>query len=359
MAHRSYYSILYNTLVSDKLPSAKHNPLLSIAIPAFNVEQYLEECVDSLNLAPQHKLEILIINDGSTDDTLRVAERVSSKNQNVTLISKDNGGHGSAINLALQKAKGKYFKLLDGDDWLEPAVLTEFLSFLAKTNADIVLTDYIEYYMSSGERRSVKNYEKLTPRKLYSLKSSDKNNYPPFQENGPLLPSTTFKTSIFKDRPFHIDEHCYYVDMEYNFFVYERAQSVIYLPVGLYIYRLDRTGQSMHRSSLVNKYKDHEQVCIRLVEELDGKDHPKEQYDYLFQRIVAPMCRSHYQIVAELLKSRRAFLDFDKKLKSHPIIYKSPLVSGKIIAIHRFSRGATLPINAILRGAGKVLNRID
>ena len=123
----------------------KKKPLLTIGIPAYNVELYIEDTVLSVAKSKQHdQLEILIINDGSSDHTLEVATRIAQEYNCVKVIDKPNGGHGSAINAALKNATGKYFRLLDGDDWFNTDEFDKYLEKLESEDADIVFTDLVE-----------------------------------------------------------------------------------------------------------------------------------------------------------------------------------------------------------------------
>ncbi len=333
--------------------SSKRTPVLTIAIPAYNVEAYIEACLLSLTGINQ-PIEVLVVDDGSSDQTTAIALKIAKKHPYMTVMMKENGGHGSTINTALSVAKGKYFKLLDGDDYFDKKSLSLLVEFLATADTDIVLTDYIEYYMESSTQKEITNYNSLSQGKIYDINNSD-----PFLEHGPLLATTTFKTSLFTDDPFLIDERCFYVDMEYNFFIYERAKNVAYLPLPLYFYRLERQGQSMQKSSLIKNHAHHEKVCLRLASELSLMPDTTPKYAYLLRCIVAPLCRSHYQIIIEYIKSRRLFNMFDKKLKQYPAIYHSPLVSGKIISIHRIGGGITIACDALLRKFGRVLKRFE
>lgn len=341
-----------------KIRKAGAQPLLTVAIPAYNVGDYLEECLQPLTTHPSDKLEVVIVNDGSSDNTVEVAEKYTKRHSNFSLISKENGGHGSAINAGLRAAKGKFFRLLDGDDIFVSKALKALLEYLEKADADIILTDYTEFYMSTGTKKPINNYLAMQPKTEYSLDSTEVATF--FSKIGPLLSTTTFRTSLYKENPFYIDENSFYVDMEYNFFVYMRAESVVYLPENIYIYRLDREGQSMQQASLVRNYKDHEKVALRLAEELiELKKIPLHKYNYLLNTIVIPMCARHYVILTQYLHSRKLFMEFDIRLKEYPVIYDSPLVSGKIMHMHRKSRGATVAVDVILHKFGDILKRLE
>ncbi|MDG3146749.1 glycosyltransferase [Streptococcus suis] len=106
--------------------------LLSIAIPSYNSETYLHYCVHSLVMGGD-KVEILIINDGSTNDgsthrTQEIAEGLENQFSNVRAIyQEDNKGHGGAVNTGIREAKGKYFKVVDSDDWVDTRAYLKIL----------------------------------------------------------------------------------------------------------------------------------------------------------------------------------------------------------------------------------------
>ena len=133
------------------------NKILTISIAAYNVEKTIGKTLDSLlvgNNDDLNKLDIIIVNDGSKDSTSEVVMNYCTKYPDaIRLVNKQNGGYGSTINTSLEIAKGKYFKLLDGDDQYDTENLTSFLGFLSNTESDIVVSPFIED--NSGERRII------------------------------------------------------------------------------------------------------------------------------------------------------------------------------------------------------------
>ena len=112
--------------------------LLSIAVPCYNSEAYMRNCVESL-LKGGEDVEIIIVNDGSKDNTAQIGvelERLTTNDGKsiVRLISKENGGHGSTINVGIENARGKYTKIMDGDDALDSHYLSELIDILEKEN---------------------------------------------------------------------------------------------------------------------------------------------------------------------------------------------------------------------------------
>lgn len=115
-------------------------PILSIIVPVYNVEPYLERCLLSClhQDIPQDDYEIIVVNDGSTDGSLQVAERVAKENGNVVIISQKNGGLSAARNTGMKHARGKYFMYVDSDDYLFDNVLSSLLTTVEDNNLDIL-----------------------------------------------------------------------------------------------------------------------------------------------------------------------------------------------------------------------------
>ena len=116
--------------------------LLTIVVPAYNMEKYLSYCLDSL-CVNQDNLEVLVINDGSKDTTSDIAHQYMEQYPHIfRVIDKANGNYGSCVNRGLTEAKGKYIKILDADDSFDTENFKDFLAFLEKTDADLVLSDF-------------------------------------------------------------------------------------------------------------------------------------------------------------------------------------------------------------------------
>lgn len=126
--------------------------ILSIVIPAYNVEKYLERCLASFEVAGiLDQIEVLVINDGSRDQTAAIAQRYCDRYpDSYFLYNKENGGHGSGINYGIRYARGKYFKVVDGDDWLNTEELPAFVELLAQVDTDVVAADFCVFRMEQS-----------------------------------------------------------------------------------------------------------------------------------------------------------------------------------------------------------------
>ncbi|WP_104722618.1 glycosyltransferase family 2 protein [Helicobacter mesocricetorum] len=121
-------------------------PKVAIIIPVYNVEQYLKQCLDSIINQTLKEIQILCINDGSTDGSLNILKEYANKDKRIQIFNKENGGQGSARNLGIKFINAECVYFVDSDDWLEIDALEKFYNLLQKTNADIVLSGATIYY---------------------------------------------------------------------------------------------------------------------------------------------------------------------------------------------------------------------
>ena len=121
-------------------------PFLSIIIPAYNVEQYLEQCVDSVLKQDFKDFEVLLVDDGSTDSTGQLCDNYVAKDERVRVIHKRNGGLVSARKAGIKEAKGRYIGYVDGDDWISGDMYEKMCHQAEKEGADIVICDFFSAY---------------------------------------------------------------------------------------------------------------------------------------------------------------------------------------------------------------------
>ena len=125
--------------------------LLSIVVPTYNIAQYIDKCIESFKQVDKKyysTFEVIVVNDGSTDNSLKIVERLIADTQlDIRVITKANGGHGSTINVGINEATGKFFKVIDGDDWIDVSNFEIFIKKLEKADVDLVITDYTEQYI--------------------------------------------------------------------------------------------------------------------------------------------------------------------------------------------------------------------
>lgn len=114
-----------------------HKPKISIIIPVFNVEKYLNECIDSVMKQTLKDIEIIVINDGSTDSSIKIIEGYREKFKNIKIIDKKNEGVSVSRNIGIDNSTGEYIMFLDGDDYLDPSMCETMYKIVKKNKADV------------------------------------------------------------------------------------------------------------------------------------------------------------------------------------------------------------------------------
>ncbi|WP_429975388.1 glycosyltransferase family 2 protein [Enterococcus sp. DIV0086] len=118
--------------------------LVSVVIPVYNVEKYVEKCLDSVINQTYQNLEIIIVNDGSTDNSLSVCQKKKLSDSRIKLINKENGGLSSARNAGIECAQGEFICFIDSDDWIELDYIEVLLNGMENTNVDISVIQMIK-----------------------------------------------------------------------------------------------------------------------------------------------------------------------------------------------------------------------
>lgn len=126
---------------------------VSIVVPIYNVEKYLEKCLDSLVTQTYDNIEMILVNDGSTDQSLQIAEKYLKKYEQIRLIDQENGGLSKARNTGMKLAKGKYLCFVDSDDWLEPNTVQEIVARMEAENLDLCLYGANGYLSDENETK--------------------------------------------------------------------------------------------------------------------------------------------------------------------------------------------------------------
>lgn len=125
---------------------------VSVLIPIYNSEHSLRKCLDSVMNQTLRNIEVLMINDGSTDRSLEIMEEYSKRDERFILINKPNTGYGHSLNIGFDKAKGRYISIVESDDWVLPTFLEDLLkvSTCNGINLDIVKSDYQTFKSING-----------------------------------------------------------------------------------------------------------------------------------------------------------------------------------------------------------------
>ena len=221
----------------------KKNKLLTLAVPTYNMEKYLARCLDSVLCDNKDYLEVLVVNDGSKDRSSEIGHEYEAKYPDVIrVIDKENGNYGTCVNRALAEAKGKYFRMLDADDWCNTDALNQWLEELKTCDADMVLTISEDIRddgsiicrmdapstMQSGRIMSTDEFDAYALGYKYIYCSH----------------VVTYRTELLRQIGLELQAGIRYTDNEYVFFPLDHIQSAIYFDLPVYQYFVGREGQT-------------------------------------------------------------------------------------------------------------------
>ena len=231
--------------------------LLSFAIPCYNAAGYMDNCVESILSGSRESLdliEIIIVNDGSTaDDTGAKADAWQERHPGIIrAVHQSNGGHGEAVNTGLRNAKGKYFKVVDADDWLNEDALErtlEKLKWLAPSNLDLLVTNYVYEKPDAGRSKTITYTSVMPEDRIFGW--GELGRFKPQQNL--LMHAVIYRTELLRSIDLRLPSHTFYVD---NIFVYvplPAVTTIFYLNTDLYRYYIGREGQSVNEQTMIKR----------------------------------------------------------------------------------------------------------
>lgn len=227
--------------------------LLTVTVPCYNSQSYMEKCIKSL-LPGGNRVQIVIIDDGSKDATGAIADRYAAAHPGiVTVVHQENGGHGEGINQGLRHAEGKYFKVVDSDDWVSGDYI-RYLDTLEQCEksggVDLLVTNYYYEHADGRGNRSICYRDVLPENCVFSWADTR-----PFKLHQLLtIHSCTFRTELLRCHTAALPKHVFYED---NLMVYQAlpfVQRMYYLNADLYRYYIGREGQSVQRDVMTRRY---------------------------------------------------------------------------------------------------------
>ncbi len=211
-------------------------PEISVVVPVYNVEAYLEKCIDSILHQTLTDFEMILVDDGSTDHSPEIIDRRAAGDPRIRVIHKPNGGLSDARNEGMKIAKGEYVSFIDSDDFIEPEMLEKTHAKLRETGADIVIFDFYQYYQADGRRELIAN--RFSGDKTYSIADTPQ-----------LITSIAnaawnkvYRLSLFRDHDILYPWGCLYEDLGTTYRLLARARSVAFVNEPLYDYLKDRPG---------------------------------------------------------------------------------------------------------------------
>lgn len=246
---------------------------ISFAIPCYNSEAYMEKAINSI-LVGGEDVEIIVVNDGSKDGTQKIAERYQEKYPTIVkAVEKENGGHGDAVNCGLAHATGKYFKVVDSDDWVDKEALKKILDAVkgfvdADSPVDMVISNYV-YEKVGMKHKKVIRYDNVLPQNQV-FRWDDIGRFRLDQYI--LMHSVIYRTEMLKLCQLELPKHTFYVDNIYVYYPLPHVRKIYYLDVDFYRYFIGRDDQSVNEKVMIKRLDQQIFVTKTMIDMYQLKD---------------------------------------------------------------------------------------
>jgi len=212
---------------------------ISVIVPVYNVDKYLSECLDSLINQSFTNIEIICVDDGSTDDSLRILEKYSKNDERIRIISQEHGGPGAGRNVGLKNACGKYVFFMDSDDFLELNTLELLYDNITSNESDVAFYGAYKYTDGDTTPYPMMNLEKHFPDVDYSNFTFNYKDAKSFVMNNGYNPVLKLYKKEFLDSysDFYFPEGIMFEDVPFHVKTMIRASKMSFIPNRLYYYR--------------------------------------------------------------------------------------------------------------------------
>lgn len=210
----------------------KISDVISVIVPIYNVEDFLDECICSIVNQTYHNLQIILVDDGSKDNCGKICEKWAEKDKRIKVLHKNNGGLSDARNAGLVYATGDYIAFVDSDDWIDPNMYEIMLSVLKRESADIVACGIVDTY-SEKEIIHSSPYDAGSSEKFLKLIYQD-TVFPVASWN------KLYRKELWKDFKFPKGKIC--EDAFTTYLLVDRASRIVQIPDVLYHYRIRKNS---------------------------------------------------------------------------------------------------------------------
>ena len=246
---------------------------ISFAIPCYNSENYMAHAIESV-LPGGEDVEIIIVNDGSKDGTSKIAHEYMEKYPNIIrVVDKENGGHGDAVNYGLSNSSGKYFKVVDSDDWVDEEALRKILGLLKKferegQEIDMLVSNYV-YEKEGASHKKCIHYRNVLPQDAI-FRWEDIGRF--HLDQYILMHSVIYRTDMLKLSQMKLPKHTFYVDNIYVYYPLPCVRKLYYLDVDFYRYFIGREDQSVNEKVMIARVDQQIFVTKSMIDMYQLKD---------------------------------------------------------------------------------------
>lgn len=227
--------------------------LVSVVVPIYNAAKYLDQCLDSIQNQSYRNLEIICINDGSTDSSLDILKRHASADDRIKIIDKENGGYGVGCNLGIEKAHGSWISIVEPDDWVDTSMYEDMLTFASTFDdeLDVIKTPWWNVEKWDTPEKQRYKYCKLHKRIETSKKPFTLDEHPLLIEIHPGIWSALYRKAFLNEQGIRFPEYpgAGWADNPFLVHTLCTARKIVYLDKPYYYYRADLKGSTLNHKT--------------------------------------------------------------------------------------------------------------
>lgn len=325
----------------------KKQPKVSVLVPIYNVEKYLNECVDSILAQTLKDIEIILLDDGSTDKCPQICDEYAKKDKRIKVIHKPNSGYGATMNIGLDNASGEYIGIVESDDWVENNMFETLYNIASDKSLDVVKSNFYYYWSKTGENQKA---EVMPAHQIDKIINPQKET--DIFWAMPCIWAAIYKTDFLRKNNIRFLETpgASYQDTAFNFKVWSSAQQVSFTDHAFLHYRQDNEQSSVNSKKktfcICDEYHEIEKFIaernltplLTLMQRLKWAS-----YMWNFERLIWPLnwqflkvmrkefkCAKEKGLILKGLFGKRQYKKF-KRLVKHPTLFFIKSQIGKIL----------------------------
>lgn len=283
-------------------------PKVSIVVPIYNVSKYLKQCLDSIVQQTLTDIEIICVNDGSTDDSLAILQEYAEQDHRIKVIDKPNSGYGHTMNIGLEKATGEYIGIVESDDFIEPDMFEKLYEIASCHNVDVIKSNFFEYY----EQTNANVIKNLIPEYCFD-RVVQPVAYPAIFRMMPSIWSALYRKAFLDKNAVRFVESAgaSYQDTGFIFKVWAMTDRAYFIPNALLHYRSDNVNSSVKSVAKVfcvcDEFKEIERY-LKAKNKYDLLKHifawvKYHTYMWNWKRLKNPAKNEFYAVFASQLKT--------------------------------------------------------
>ena len=328
--------------------------LFTIIIPCFNGKKFLSQSLHSIANARifeediMDKYEIIVIDDGSTDSSVKEATAIADewneviRDDFIRVIKKPNGQYGSVINRGIKEANGLYFKVLDVDDTLNTSSFIKiiYIALSFKNPIDVIFTDHVYERVGDNIREEQSLSNDFVPAKVQNIEEVI------FPHGLITMHSIIYRTKLLRDIKYHQLEGVYYSDSQYSLIPLLHAKMIYYVHLPLYRYYIGHNEQSISMAAMLKNRQHQYDVMIQIAKDVDFEKIKVKKLLKFTIRTMRAMVQWQIMLIANdkrISKKHKTVMGIIHKIKRlQPQVYKK-ILSGPLFALIFLFRGHFIP----------------